>query len=108
MVDETLSTGLLRAATREDLLKYKCLHGEQIMHKCKEFSAKVSQSINCGSSLVPRRWGLGMRLLWEQSHKPATCLLSSRKASISRLLLASTILRPSASRSTSSGRELSF
>ena len=41
-----LSTGLLRAATREDILKFKCMHAEQMMHKCKEFSAKVSQSVH--------------------------------------------------------------
>jgi len=41
-----LSIGLLRAATREDILKFKCMHAEQMMHKCKEFSAKVSQSVH--------------------------------------------------------------
>ena len=40
-----LSTGLIRAATREDIIKFKCMQREQMMHKCKEFSAKVSQSV---------------------------------------------------------------
>ena len=37
-----LPTGLLRAATREDIIKFKCMHGEQMIRKCKEFSAEVS------------------------------------------------------------------
>ena len=42
----TMSTGLMRAATKEDIMKFKCMHGEEMMHKCREFSAKVSQSLH--------------------------------------------------------------
>jgi len=38
--------GLLRAATREDILKFKCMHAEQMTYKCKEFSAKVSRLVH--------------------------------------------------------------
>ena len=93
-----LSTGLIRAATREDIIKFKCMQREQMMHKCKEFSAKVSQSVY---------------QMWELSDKPAACLsvenshlLSSRKAGILRLSLLSSTLSTSTSRNSSPGREL--
>ena len=38
-----LTTGIMRSATKEDIGLFKCMHGEEMMQKCRELSAKVSQ-----------------------------------------------------------------